>query len=75
MTLTQLDSIDPTLIVYRAEATFVGVGMWDLFAAITSFGTRSVWERVFEDAVFLEGVDELTELWCLRTRGGGWGGL
>lgn len=29
VTVTQLDSIDPTLVVYRAEATFVGVNVWD----------------------------------------------
>jgi hypothetical protein len=37
VTITQLDSIDPTLVVYRAEATFVGVGLWDLYGAIGQF--------------------------------------
>ncbi|KAI0028937.1 hypothetical protein K488DRAFT_89263, partial [Vararia minispora EC-137] len=63
VSVTQLDSIDPTLVVYRAEATFVGVGLWDLYAAITSPGARSYWDKQHEDAVLLEDVNELTELW------------
>lgn len=39
VTITQLDSIDPTLVVYRAEATFVGVGLWDMFGAVVAPGT------------------------------------
>ncbi|EIN06236.1 hypothetical protein PUNSTDRAFT_145533 [Punctularia strigosozonata HHB-11173 SS5] len=66
--VTQLDSIDPTLVVYRAEATFVGVGLWDLFATIVSPGARTYWDKLHEDATLLEDVNELTELWQYKTR-------
>ncbi|KAA1470286.1 hypothetical protein DENSPDRAFT_797515 [Dentipellis sp. KUC8613] len=68
VSITQLDSIDPTLVVYRAEATFVGVGLWDLYAAITSPGTRQYWDKQHEDAVLLEDVNELTELWHIKSK-------
>ncbi|RXW24855.1 hypothetical protein EST38_g1024 [Candolleomyces aberdarensis] len=66
--ITQLDSIDPTLVVYRAEATFVGVGLWDLYGAVTSPGARVHWDKQHEDAVLLEDVNELTELWHFKTK-------
>ncbi|TFY74631.1 hypothetical protein EWM64_g9380, partial [Hericium alpestre] len=68
VSITQLDSIDPTLVVYRAEATFVGVGLWDLYATITSPGTREFWDKQHEDAVLLEDVNELTELWHIKSK-------
>jgi hypothetical protein len=66
--VTQLDSIDPTLVVYRAEATFVGVSIWDLYAAISSPGARVYWDRLYEDAVLIEDVSELSDLWHLKTK-------
>ncbi len=68
MSVSQLDSIDPTLVVYRAEATFVGIGMWDLYAAITTPGARAYWDKQYDDAVLLDDVNELTELWHLKTK-------
>ncbi|KAI0321035.1 hypothetical protein OF83DRAFT_1101647 [Amylostereum chailletii] len=68
VSITQLDSIDPTLVVYRAEATFVGVGLWDLYAAITSPGARAYWDKQHEDAILLEDVNELTELWHFKAK-------
>ncbi|KAF6753449.1 hypothetical protein DFP72DRAFT_966746 [Ephemerocybe angulata] len=68
VSITQLDSIDPTLVVYRAEATFVGVGLWDLYGAVTSPGARGYWDKQHEDAVLLEDVNELTELWHFKTK-------
>lgn len=68
VSVTQLDSIDPTLVVYKAEATFVGVGLWDLFAAISSPGARPYWDKQHEDAILLEDVNELTELWHFKSR-------
>lgn len=68
MSVTQLDSIDPTLVVYRAEATFVGVGLWDLYAAVASPGARVYWDKQHEDGVLLEDVNELTELWHFKTK-------
>ncbi|KAF5379410.1 hypothetical protein D9615_006499 [Tricholomella constricta] len=68
VSITQLDSIDPTLVVYRAEATFVGVGLWDLYGAVVSPGAKIYWDKQHEDAVLLEDVNELTELWHYKTR-------
>lgn len=68
VTISQLDSIDPTLIVYRAEAVFVGVGLWDLFSAVVSPGARVYWDKIYEDATLLQDVNELTELWHWRSK-------
>ncbi|KAE9391989.1 Bet v1-like protein [Gymnopus androsaceus JB14] len=67
ITITQVDSIDPTLVVYRAEATFVGVGLWDMYGAVVSPGARNYWDKP-HDAVLLEDVNELMELWHLKTK-------
>ncbi|KZP28639.1 hypothetical protein FIBSPDRAFT_947466 [Athelia psychrophila] len=68
VSITQLDSIDPTLVVYRAEATFVGVGLWDLYGALVSPGARTYWDKQHEDGTLLEDVNELTELWHFKTK-------
>ncbi|KDQ19629.1 hypothetical protein BOTBODRAFT_126512 [Botryobasidium botryosum FD-172 SS1] len=68
VTVTQLDSIDPTLVVYRAQAVFVGVGVWDLLSTISTPGARTHWDKGHEDATLLEDVNELTELWHWKTR-------
>ncbi len=68
VSVSQLDSIDPTLVVYRGEATFVGIGLWDLYAAITTPGARAYWDKLYEDATLLEDVNELTELWHFKTK-------
>ncbi|KAE9386208.1 hypothetical protein BT96DRAFT_1086763 [Gymnopus androsaceus JB14] len=65
ITITQLDSIEPTLVVYQAEATFVGVGLWDMYGAVVSPGTRKYWGKQ-HDMVLLENVNELMELWHLK---------
>lgn len=66
--VTQLDSIDPTLVVYRAEAVFVGVGVWDLLSAITTPGAAIYWDKGFDGANLMEDVSELTELWHFKTK-------
>lgn len=68
VTVTQLNSIDPTLVVYRAEAVFVGVGVWDLLSIVATPGVGAYWNRGQENAVYLEHVSELTELWHLKNR-------
>lgn len=68
VSIAQLDSIDPTLVVYRAEATFVGLGLWDLYAAIVTPGARAYWDRLYDDSILLEHVNELTELWHFKTK-------
>ncbi|KAJ3494297.1 hypothetical protein NMY22_g20092 [Coprinellus aureogranulatus] len=52
----------------RVVATFVGVGLWDLYGAVTSPGARVYWDKQHEDAVLLEDVNELTELWHFKTK-------
>ncbi|WVR03981.1 hypothetical protein IAU60_000980 [Kwoniella sp. DSM 27419] len=64
----QLNSIDKTLVVFRAEAVFVGVGIWDLFAVISSPGARLIWDKSHEDAALLEDVNELTDLWHIKAK-------
>lgn len=64
----QLDSIDRTLVVFRAEAVFVGVGVWDLFSTIITPGTRVVWDKSYEDATLLEDVNELTDVWHFKSK-------
>ncbi|KAH9039340.1 hypothetical protein EDB85DRAFT_1930060 [Lactarius pseudohatsudake] len=54
--------------VTAAEATFVGVGLWDLYAAIASPGARPYWDKQHEEAALLEDVNELTELWHFKSR-------
>jgi hypothetical protein len=68
VSVTQLDSIDPTLVVYKAEATFVGVGLWDMFAVVASPGSRAYWDKQHEDATLLEDVSGLTDLWYFKTK-------
>ncbi|TFY53977.1 hypothetical protein EVJ58_g9138 [Rhodofomes roseus] len=68
VSIAQLDSIDPTLVVYRAEATFVGLGLWDLYAAVVTPGARAFWDRLYDDSTLLEHVNELTELWHFKTK-------
>jgi len=66
--VTQLDSIDPTLVVYRAEAVFVGVSVWDLISVISSPGATIHWDKAFDNANLLEDVSELSQLWHYKTR-------
>ncbi|KDN48452.1 hypothetical protein K437DRAFT_85961 [Tilletiaria anomala UBC 951] len=68
VTVTQLDSIDPTLVVYRAEATFVGVGVWGLFSTINTPGARQHWDKGLEDSQLLADVNDLSSLWWDRTK-------
>ncbi|BEI82433.1 hypothetical protein CcaverHIS002_0303010 [Cutaneotrichosporon cavernicola] len=64
----RLNSMDKTLVVYRAEAVFVGVGVWDLFATIITPGTQPVWDKTYEDATLLEDVSELTDVWHFKSK-------
>jgi hypothetical protein len=68
VSITQLDSIDPTLVVFRAEATFVGLGIWDLYSTIVTPGARTQWDRSYDDAVLLEDVNELSEVWHWKSK-------
>jgi hypothetical protein len=68
VTVTQLNSIDPTLTIYRAEATFVGVGVWDVFSTVCTPGARMWWDKGLEDAILLQDVNELSSLWHIKTK-------
>lgn len=68
ITVTQLNSIDPTLTIYRAEGTFVGVGIWDVYSTICTPGARMHWDKNLEEAILLDDVD-LLRLWHLKTKG------
>lgn len=75
VTVTQLLSPDPTLTIYRAEAVFVGVGVWDVFATVVTPGVRKTWDKSLEEAVLVAdeenggGVGELSEVWWERRKG------
>ncbi|EPQ27064.1 uncharacterized protein PFL1_05348 [Pseudozyma flocculosa PF-1] len=68
VTVMQLDSIDLTLVVYRAEATFVGVSVWDLFSTISNPGAQAFWDKGLDDATLLSDVSDLSSLWHLKTK-------
>lgn len=69
VTITQLDSIDPTLVVYRAEATFVGVGVWDLFAAVANAGVKNSWDKGAEESRLVEDLGDSSKVWWNKLRG------
>ncbi|KAG1720107.1 hypothetical protein EDB19DRAFT_1966036 [Suillus lakei] len=49
-----------------AEATFVGLALWDLYGALVSLVLGFFWDKQHEDATPLEDVNELTQLWHSR---------
>ena len=63
VTLFSLNSLDKALAIHRVEAVFVGVSLWDLFAILMNWGARSAWDKNYGDAILLEYVNEMTELW------------
>ncbi|GAA5880465.1 hypothetical protein JCM3774_005201 [Rhodotorula dairenensis] len=74
VSVTQLLSPDPTLTIYRAEAVFVGVGVWDAFATVVTPGVRRTWDKNVEQAVLVAdeengGAGELSEVWWERRKG------
>ncbi|KAG9054924.1 hypothetical protein FS842_003765, partial [Serendipita sp. 407] len=66
--VTQLDSIDSTLVVYKAEAVFVGVGIWDLISVILTPGASVYWDKSFDGASLIDDVSELSQLWHHKTK-------
>ncbi|KAI9613324.1 hypothetical protein H4Q26_009924 [Puccinia striiformis f. sp. tritici PST-130] len=69
VSVTQLQSIDPTLTVYRAEATFVGVGVWNVLSAITTVGARLCWDKSLTEVKLLEELNDLSSLWQIKQKG------
>lgn len=80
VTVTQLLSPDPTLTIYRAEAVFVGVGVWDVFASVLSGGKGS-WDKGLDESKLVKmaggangspaagGAGELSEVWWEKRKG------
>ncbi|GAA5942051.1 uncharacterized protein JCM15063_004284 [Sporobolomyces koalae] len=76
VTITQLLSPDPTLTIYRAEAVFVGVGVWDVFASVLSGGKGS-WDKGLDETKLIRqergrattNGAELSELWWEKRKG------
>lgn len=69
VTVTQLQSIDPTLTVFRAEATFVGIGVWNVYSAINTIGARLCWDSSLTNAELLEDLNDLSTLWQIKQKG------
>ncbi|GAA5822101.1 hypothetical protein JCM10212_005649 [Sporobolomyces blumeae] len=65
VSVTQLLSPDPTLTIYRAEAVFVGVGVWDVFATIATASAKKVWDKGVDKVELVRQEDggELSEVW------------
>ena len=66
VTVTQLDSIDPTLVVYRAEATFVGLSVWDLFSTLSSPSLAKLWCPSMQGADLLQDLGGQSSVWHTR---------
>lgn len=64
----QLDSPDRTVTIYRAIATFVGVGVWDLCSSVLTPGARKVWDKSIEDVQTIEEFSELSALCYLKSK-------
>ena len=63
VTVTQLDSIDPTLVVYRAEATFVGLSVWDLYSLLSTPALVASWSDGVERGDLLEDLGGQSSVW------------
>ncbi|TIA88712.1 hypothetical protein E3P81_03346 [Wallemia ichthyophaga] len=68
VSITQLDTIDPAVVLYRGQATFIGVNIFDIFAVFESYGSRVFWDKTFEDATLLEDINNASFLWYLKTK-------
>lgn len=66
VTVTQLDSIDPTLVVYRAEATFVGLTVWDLYSILHAPTLAPRWTSSVEKAHLLHDFGGQSTLWHVQ---------
>lgn len=62
----QLDSPDRTVTIYRAIATFVGVGVWDLCSAVLTSGARKVWDKSVDEVKTIDDFGELSSLNYLK---------
>ncbi|WFD20498.1 hypothetical protein MCAP1_002744 [Malassezia caprae] len=68
VTVTKLDSIDPTLVVYRAEATFVGLSVWDLYSLLSTPALVASWSAGVERAELLEDLGGQSSVWHVAYR-------
>ncbi|WFD27859.1 hypothetical protein MNAN1_002865 [Malassezia nana] len=63
VTVTKLDSIDPTLVVYRAEATFVGLSVWDLYSLLSTPALVARWSAGVERGELVEDLGGQSSVW------------
>lgn len=63
--LHRLDSIDPTVVVFRAESILVNVSIWDVYSIIKTLGSKA-WDKTLLQAVLLEHVGGQSEVWYER---------
>jgi hypothetical protein len=64
----QLSSLDPTVAIYRAEKTIVGVNIWDVYSALLAPGIRTLWDPQNESVALLDDLGESTGLWHVATK-------
>ena len=69
VTVAQLESVDPTLVVYRAEATYVGVSVWDVFSTLSDPALAAQWDRSVAGAELLGSAGSQSMLWHVRQHG------
>ncbi|PKI82313.1 hypothetical protein MVES1_003524 [Malassezia vespertilionis] len=66
VTVTQLDSIDPTLVVYRAEATFIGFSVWDFLSTISQPALCAEWDASVARVDFLRDIGGQSVVWHVQ---------
>lgn len=66
VTVTQLESIDPTLVVYRAELTFVGLTVWDLYSTLNSPAMVQRWNAALDEATLVQDLGGQSAVWHVR---------
>lgn len=69
VTVTKLDSIDPTLVVYRAEATFVGLSVWDLYTLLSTPALVASWSESIDAGALLQDLGGQSSVWHVRYAG------
>lgn len=66
VTVTQLESIDRTLVVYRAEATFVGLTVWDLYSTLSSPALAKHWTPTMQGAELVQDLGGQSGVWHVK---------
>lgn len=71
VSMSQLrNALDSRLVVYRAQATFVGLSIWDWLSCLSGPGAgRQLWDETLESAELLEDWGPCSSLWREKTKG------